>query len=137
MTVGRVGVRAGVDGASGGRRDALLSPSGAQEQDGSHDGDHQNEASHCDTNGKVTRRDAQLVFFILFKTNKRISSPSITIVRTENLYLFNDFAIKEARISAIGGIGYVETAENLDSGRIPCERWMVDSEICPWAVVII
>ena len=71
MTVGRVGVRAGVDGASGGRRDALLSPSGAQEQDGSHDGDHQTEASHCDTNGKVTRRDAQLVFFILFKTNKK------------------------------------------------------------------
>lgn len=114
MTVGRIGVRTGVDGASGGRRDALMSPSGAQEQDSSDDCDHQNEASHGDTDGKVTRRYAKLVLFVLF----------------------NDFAIKEACISAIRGVGYVKTTENLDSGRIPGERRMIDSEICPWAVFI-
>lgn len=138
MTVGRIGVRTGVDGASGGRRDALMSPSGAQEQDGSDDCDHQNEASHGDTDGKVTRRYAKLVLFVLRRQNQKTnaSHQSFGCISTGKTYLFNDFAIKEACISAIGGVGYVKTTENLDSGRIPGEGRMIDSEICPWAVFI-
>jgi hypothetical protein len=40
VTVGRIGIRSGIDGASGGRRDALMSSSGAQEQNSSDDSDH-------------------------------------------------------------------------------------------------
>lgn len=40
VTVGRIGVRSGIDGASGGGRDALVSSSGAQEENSGDDSDH-------------------------------------------------------------------------------------------------
>lgn len=74
VTVGRVGVGSRVDGASGGGRDALVAPSGAQEQDGGDDGDHQDEAGDCDADGEVARGNAQLVVSILLtKKQSRVN----------------------------------------------------------------
>lgn len=66
VTVGRIGVRSGIDWASGGRRDALVSSSGAQEENSGDDGDHENEAGHSDADGEISWGYAQLVVFILF-----------------------------------------------------------------------
>ena len=66
MTVGRVGVRSTVNGAAGGGRDSLVPATGAQEQNGGDDGDHQNEAGHGYSDGEISRRYAQLVVPLLY-----------------------------------------------------------------------
>lgn len=100
MTVRRVGVGPGIDGASRGGRDALLPPPGAQEQNGRYDGDHEDEAGHGDPDGEISRGYAQLILLVLIQ----------------------GLTVKETSVPIVRRVRHVEAAKDFDGGVLSKER---------------
>lgn len=122
MTVGRIGVGTGVDGAAGGGGDTLVSPSSTQEQDGRDDGDHQNETGYGYANRKVSRRDAQLVIFILFSIKFKELITKFFDNRIDWNHFIEGLSVKEPRVSVVRRVRDVKTAKDFDRGVLRKER---------------
>ena len=124
VTVGRIGIRTGIDGASGRGWDALVTPSGAQEQNGRNNGNHQDQSCHSNSNSEISGWNTKLIVLVL-NGIKYFKNDDI-VIELNSHYLIKGFAIEQPRVPVICRVSYVKATKDFNGGVL-CEKWVIDS----------